>query len=227
VFCDEIEGFSFAPERISDYLAKADETLVEKERLLTLQQTEQQKLQQEITRVYRLYQDGQLDSVGFGKFYKPLEERQKQLEDDIPRLQAHVDLQRVNTLSAQEVASEARTRSKRWPTLEAEERRQIFEVITEKIVIGKGRISVTFYQLPSCKEVAEGVGFEPTAGLPLLLISSQVPLTTQPPFHLKTHDLQITRAHRLLFVPRFLSLSVENPRLRNKIASANHRFHCE
>ena len=30
--------------------------------------------------------------------------------------------------------------------------------------------------------VAEGVGFEPTVGLPLLLISSQVPLTTQPPF---------------------------------------------
>jgi integrase len=31
-------------------------------------------------------------------------------------------------------------------------------------------------------EMAEGVGFEPTVGLPLLLISSQVPLTTQPPF---------------------------------------------
>jgi hypothetical protein len=30
--------------------------------------------------------------------------------------------------------------------------------------------------------LAEGVGFEPTVGLPLLLISSQVPLTTQPPF---------------------------------------------
>ena len=30
--------------------------------------------------------------------------------------------------------------------------------------------------------MAEGVGFEPTVGLPLLLISSQVPLTTQPPF---------------------------------------------
>ena len=31
-------------------------------------------------------------------------------------------------------------------------------------------------------EMAEGVGFEPTVGLLLLLISSQVPLTTQPPF---------------------------------------------
>jgi hypothetical protein len=36
-------------------------------------------------------------------------------------------------------------------------------------------------QVPLMK-MAEGVGFEPTVGLPLLLISSQVPLTTQPPF---------------------------------------------
>ena len=32
-------------------------------------------------------------------------------------------------------------------------------------------------------QVAEGVGFEPTVALRLRLISSQVPLTTQPPFH--------------------------------------------
>ena len=30
--------------------------------------------------------------------------------------------------------------------------------------------------------LAEGVGFEPTVRLPVRLISSQVPLTTQPPF---------------------------------------------
>jgi hypothetical protein len=30
--------------------------------------------------------------------------------------------------------------------------------------------------------MAEGEGFEPPDGLPHLLISSQVPLTTQPPF---------------------------------------------
>ena len=30
--------------------------------------------------------------------------------------------------------------------------------------------------------LAEGVGFEPTVRLPVLLISSQMPLTTQPPF---------------------------------------------
>ena len=37
--------------------------------------------------------------------------------------------------------------------------------------------------------MAEGVGFEPTDGLPRLLISSQVPLTTHPPFHLIINGL--------------------------------------
>ena len=32
------------------------------------------------------------------------------------------------------------------------------------------------------KKLAEGVGFEPTVAVALRLISSQVPLTTQPPF---------------------------------------------
>ena len=39
--------------------------------------------------------------------------------------------------------------------------------------------------------MAEGVGFEPTEPVRVLLISSQVPLNTQPPFHLIISDLQL------------------------------------
>jgi hypothetical protein len=41
--------------------------------------------------------------------------------------------------------------------------------------------------------MAEGVGFEPTVRLPVRLISSQVPLTTQPPFRVpaKKHFAQV------------------------------------
>ncbi len=50
------------------------------------------------------------------------------------------------------------------------------------------RVSVTHPSEPHTvvldELLAEGVGFEPTVELPLLLISSQVPLTTQPPFRL-------------------------------------------
>ena len=43
---------------------------------------------------------------------------------------------------------------------------------------------------PDETKMAEGVGFEPTVELPLLLISSQMPLTTQPPFHMVISHFQ-------------------------------------
>jgi hypothetical protein len=49
------------------------------------------KCRNKIEKVYRLYQEGQLAAAGFGKFYKPLEERIKQLEADLPRIQAEID----------------------------------------------------------------------------------------------------------------------------------------
>ena len=50
-------------------------------------------------------------------------------------------------------------------------------------------------------EMAEGVGFEPTVELPLLLISSQMPLTTQPPFQRGIFFAWL-RAHRKLIHSR-------------------------
>ena len=48
---------------------------------------------------------------------------------------------------------------------------------------GNGKNAETPVNTWVSQELAEGVGFEPTLGLPLSLISSQVPSTTQPPFH--------------------------------------------
>ncbi len=71
--------------------------------------------------------------------------------------------------------------------MRGKEKRGIVKIITDRIFIAKDEITINLCGMPSCKDmsklVAEGVGFEPTVGLPLLLISSQVPLTTQPPFH--------------------------------------------
>ena len=44
----------------------------------------------------------------------------------------------------------------------------------------KGPVNITL--ILKLDNLAEGVGFEPTLGLLLSLISSQVPSTTQPPF---------------------------------------------
>ena len=44
-------------------------------------------------------------------------------------------------------------------------------------------------------KLAEGRGFEPPVALRLLLISSQMPLTTQPPFHPSIQQLIALNLH--------------------------------
>ena len=155
IFRDEIKGYSLSPAEIGAYLETAGKTLADKEQLLKVQQAELQNVQQEVARVYRLYQDGQLDSPGFGKFYKPLQERTKQLEQDIPRLQAEIDVTKVDNLSAGEIAAEARNLYEQWPDLPPEEKRKIVETVTQKIVVGKDDIAITLCYLPPCKDMAK------------------------------------------------------------------------
>lgn len=156
VFRDEIADFSISGEAIAAYLRQADEGLREKQQLLELQRAEFGKIQKEITRVYDLYQSEQLEAESFGRFFKPLEERRKQIEAGIPKLEAEIDISKVSTLSSREVASEAQSLTDRWPTIEPQDKRNIVETIVERITVGKGEIDISFYYLPPCKEMAKG-----------------------------------------------------------------------
>ena len=156
IFSEEIKDFSYSPEQINAYLKNADQVVEEKERLVALQKTELEKVRKEITQVYRLYQEGQLDTAGFGKFYKPLDERQKQLEATIPRLDAEIDIAKVDNYSAEHVATEAQNLSTHWPKLTPDDKRAIVEAITERITIGKGEIDITLCCLPPTKDMAKG-----------------------------------------------------------------------
>ena len=64
-------------------------------------------------------------------------------------------MSKVHNLSAKEIALEASDLARQWPTLEPEEKRKVVEAITERIVIGKGEIAITFHYLPACTEMAK------------------------------------------------------------------------
>jgi len=92
--------------------------------------------------------------------YRPLEERRKALEEEIPRLQGEVDFLKIEYLSSGQVISEARDLYSRWPELNFEEKRKIVENIVEKILIGKDEVQIDLCYLPSSfKEVTEKPGF--------------------------------------------------------------------
>lgn len=155
IFFEQLKGFLVSPTAVDAFLRSAEETLHEKEQFLDLRKQEAEKVRQETERTYRLYLDNQITSEAFGKFFKPLEERQKQIDEEIPRLQAEIDFLKINTFSTDQVMNDAHDLQSRWPQLEREEKRKIVECITNKIVIAKDEISIDLCYLPSSKELSK------------------------------------------------------------------------
>jgi site-specific DNA recombinase len=155
IFYEQLRGFFVSPEQILAHMGQADQNLKNKEGLLATLERELAKVGEEVQRIYRLYSDGGLTADGFGKFYRPLEARQKELDEEVPRLQAEVDILKVNCLSGDQVLVEAKDLYGRWPKLTKEEKQSIVASITEKIVIGKGEIAISLCYLPSSENMTK------------------------------------------------------------------------
>lgn len=89
-----------------------------------------------------------IDKSGFGQKYKPLAERRAQLDDQIPAIQAEIDVMRIAYLSQESALEESRDLHNRWPTLPKEEKRRIVEAIVERITIGDGEVDIILYYTP-------------------------------------------------------------------------------
>ena len=155
IFQEEMKGFFARPERIAQHLQSATKNLSEKQTLLSAHEREIQKVREDMTRTHRLYLDGAVTAQGFKEFYMPAEQRLNQLNAELPKLQAEVDLLKVNDLSADEVLSEAQSLYDRWPKLPTDDKRKIAESIMEKIVSGDGEIDINFSCLPSSEELTK------------------------------------------------------------------------
>lgn len=65
-------------------LETAHTSIGEKQKRLDAHMKEIEKVEAEIERVYRLYQDDKVAPEAFNRFFLPLAEREKQLEADLP-----------------------------------------------------------------------------------------------------------------------------------------------
>ena len=66
-----------------------------------------------------------------------------------PKIQAEIDVCKVDTLSVEEVVTAAQNLSQHWPSLDTETKRTIIEGITEKIVISKDEVIMTLCNMPT------------------------------------------------------------------------------
>lgn len=148
IYHEQLRNFLLSSEELTRYVSDAESTIAANEGLLDTLVHERRKLEQELDRLFDLHRTGEIPTQGFGDRYRPLHERLNQIHEEIPRLQADTDFVRINFLSGDQVFHEAQTLAERWPDLTLPERRQIVEVITEQIIVGKGDVTIELCYLP-------------------------------------------------------------------------------
>ena len=152
---DELKLFFGQHDRVNRHLEDANRNLAEKTALLEAHQREIQKVRDEMRQTHQLYLKQQISGDGFRDLYAPAEERLKQLNAELPKLEAEVDFLKVNKLSADDVIHESATLHERWPAMQMDDRRKVVEALIEKIVIGEKDIDITYSCMPSSEELCK------------------------------------------------------------------------
>src|SRR5450759_243584 len=132
--------------------------------LLKVLEAERQKLNGEIDKLHDLYQSGMIDKHGFGAKYHPWADRFRQLDDEIPAIQAELDVMKISQLSEEEIIFGAKDLYERWPKLPNEEKRRIIEAITEKIIVGKDEVDINLYYAPPAPPSGHSGGSQNKSG---------------------------------------------------------------
>jgi site-specific DNA recombinase len=148
VFLSELNRFLLSPAEIDAHARATAEAIRDKERLIERALADVKKLDAEEDALFALHRDGGVATADFGRRFAPLSERRKQLDDELPRLQAELDVMRISAASQEEAVMGARTLAEGWSSLTDEQKRQMVEVTTNRIVIGKDEIEIDLAALP-------------------------------------------------------------------------------
>lgn len=148
VFREQLRSFLVSSDEIAAHAAASGEAIREKERLVELGQAELRKVAADEDRLYDLYNSDALSKEDFIRRHRPISERRQQIDEQLPRLLAELDVLRISELTREEAVTEARDLFSRWGDMDASAKRQIVETITDRIVIGKEDVEITLLHLP-------------------------------------------------------------------------------
>jgi site-specific DNA recombinase len=148
VFAEQLRSFVFSDEEISKYLEEAGGAAKSKEEQIVALEKERASVSRDMDKLYDLYQKDGLSVDAFRERYRPLEDRKKQIDETLPKLEAALDIFRINIRSKDVIISEARDLYGSWSKMRFEEKRYIVETIVQRITIGKDDIDIDLHFVP-------------------------------------------------------------------------------
>lgn len=154
-FRDELKVFMTDPNRVSAYIAKAQEGVAEKRELAASLRKERDKAKAEADKCFELYQAGALSVAQFKERFQPIDDRKKQIEREIPQIEGEIAEDSAEAVSCEAVASEGSSLYDQWPAYPLDRKRSVVEALMRNVVVGEGDISFNLFTLPSLEMMTE------------------------------------------------------------------------
>lgn len=149
IYHEQLRSFFLTNGTQDSLFATTQQQIREKEDLLSLLKTEYDKLYKKVEVQTNLRVEGELSKEEFAKFYKPAEQRLRQIEQQMPELEAEIDFQKIQALSLDVIMTEGKDLYNRWGTLPFQEKRSIIEEITNSITVHSDSIDISLAYLPT------------------------------------------------------------------------------
>ncbi len=157
IYHEQLKSFLLTDSDMTTITSKSNAAMEEKEALLKTVRNEYDKLVKKTEDQMNLRLDGEISKEDFARFYNPAQLQLRQIEQQIPELEADIDFLKIQYLSSDTIIQEAKDLYTNWKSLPYVEKRIIVETITERIEIDVDTINISLAYLPTPHLSSNGV----------------------------------------------------------------------
>ena len=149
IYQSQLKQFLFSEDEIKKHIKNEQFQIEDKLKLIDVLKTKIEKLKSRIQETFDLYHDGQIKKESFKDYHAPLEEELNQKEKELIETQGFVDAHQVQSISNEQVLTEAKDLHGYWSTFNKEQKKIIIETITESIIVGDKDIAINLSYIPT------------------------------------------------------------------------------
>lgn len=149
IYHEQLKIFLLSENDFTSLQSKSEELILSKEQLLKDLEQTHSSLRKKLERQLDMRLNGELSKADFQVFYDPLQKRLREIEDNIPKIQAEIDFLKIQALSSETLLEDANDLYQSWDNLTLQEKRTIVESITEEIEVTEDSINIEFSYLPA------------------------------------------------------------------------------
>ena len=148
IFHSQLKQFLLTETDVESYNQTTLRKIEEKEVLLKSMRGDYDKLMKRMEEMMNMRMSNEITKEDFAKFYTPIQTQVRQLEMQLPEIEAEIDFLKIQALSGDVVLHDAKDLYNNWQSLSFEDKRYIVEIITDKITIYEDSIDIFLSHLP-------------------------------------------------------------------------------